>query len=155
MESNPSRYRPLFLYGEHDLEVDDKRRILVRAEFRTAILEARVEKTLVCRTGRNRVLWLQPDSLYREWLARRQTSLAPGEDEEKFNEAHFAMIDRVNWDAQGRVVIPDRMVRRTNLGKNLTIVGDGDHLAVWNREEWDKRTTSHLENWNDILDRER
>jgi division/cell wall cluster transcriptional repressor MraZ len=155
MELNPSRYRPLFLTGEFDLILDEKNRILVPAECRKEILEAREENTLVCRIGRNRVLWLQPENYYREWLAQRRTSLVPGEDEEKFNEAHYGMIYRLTWDAQGRIVVPEKMIKRTNMGKNLTLVAAGDHMAVWNREDWEQRALAHLDAWNEISDRER
>ncbi|HEY7117429.1 MAG TPA: MraZ N-terminal domain-containing protein, partial [Tepidisphaeraceae bacterium] len=59
MENNPSsRYRPLFLSGEHDALLDEKNRILIPADFRKEITEARSEKDLVCRIGRNRVPWV-------------------------------------------------------------------------------------------------
>ncbi len=155
METSPSRYRPLFLIGEYDAILDDKNRILVPADFRKEVLEAREEKTLVCRIGRNRVAWLYPENYYRELIAQRRMSLMPGEDEEKFNEAYYGMIYRLNWDTQGRVVVPEKIIKRTNLGKNLTLVGAGDHLAVWNRDDWERRAQTLLETMDEISDRER
>ena len=155
METTPSRYRPLFLIGEYDAILDDKNRILVPADFRKEVLEAREEKTLVCRIGRNRVAWLYPENYYRELIAQRRMSLMPGEDEEKFNEAYYGMIYRLSWDAQGRVVMPEKIIKRTNLGKNLTLVGAGDHLAVWNRDTWERRAQTLLETMDEISDRER
>jgi MraZ protein len=155
METTPSRYRPLFLIGEYDAILDDKNRILVPADFRKEVLEAREEKTLVCRIGRNRVAWLYPENYYRELIAQRRMSLMPGEDEEKFNEAYYGMIYRLSWDAQGRVVMPEKIIKRTNLGKNLTQVGAGDHLAFWNRDTWERRAQTLLETMDEISDRER
>ncbi|MDB5323491.1 MAG: cell division protein MraZ [Phycisphaerales bacterium] len=155
METTPSRYRPLFLIGEYDAILDDKNRILVPADFRKEVLEAREEKTLVCRIGRNRVAWLYPENYYRELIAQRRMSLMPGEDEEKFNEAYYGMIYRLSWDAQGRVVVPEKIIKRTNLEKNLTLVGAGDHLAVWNRDDWERRAQTLLETMDEISDRER
>jgi MraZ protein len=155
METIPSRYRPLFLTGEYDAILDDKNRILVPADFRKEVLEAREEKTLICRIGRNRVAWLYPENYYRELIAQRRMSLMPGEDEEKFNEAYYGMIYRLNWDTQGRVVVPEKIIKRTNLEKNLTLVGAGDHLAVWNRDDWERRAQTLLETMDEISDRER
>jgi len=156
MENNPSsRYRPLFLSGEYDALLDEKNRILVPADFRKEITEAREEKSLVLRIGRNRVAWLYPENYYRELIAQRRQSLMPGEDEEKFNEAYYGMIYRLSWDAQGRIVVPEKIIKRTNMGRSLTLVGAGDHLAIWNRDDWERRAQTLLDTMDEISDRER
>lgn len=155
MEENPRSYRPLFLFGEYDSVLDDKNRLLIPADFRKEILEAREEKSLICRIARNRVAWFYPENYYRELIAQRRTSFSPGEDEEKFNDAYYGMIDRLNWDSQGRIVLNERIIRRTNLGKSLTLVGAGDHLVLWNREAWEARAQLLLETMGEISDRER
>jgi MraZ protein len=156
MENNASsRYRPLFLVGEYDALLDEKNRILVPADFRKEITEAREEKSLILRIGRNRVAWLYPENYYRELIAQRRQSLMPGEDEEKFNEAYYGMIYRLSWDAQGRIVVPEKIIKRTNMGRSLTLVGAGDHLAIWNREDWERRALTLLDTMDEISDRER
>jgi len=156
MENNASsRYRALFLSGEYDALLDEKNRILVPADFRKEITEAREEKSLVLRIGRNRVAWLYPENYYRELIAQRRQSLMPGEDEEKFNEAYYGMIYRLSWDAQGRIVVPEKIIKRTNMGRSLTLVGAGDHLAVWNRDDWERRAQTLLDTMDEISDRER
>jgi MraZ protein len=156
MENNPSsRYRPLFLVGEYDALLDEKNRILVPADFRKEITDAREEKSLILRIGRNRVAWLYPENYYRELIAQRRQSLMPGEDEEKFNEAYYGMIFRLSWDAQGRIVVPEKVMKRTNMGRSLTLVGAGDHLAIWNRDEWERRAQTLLDTMDEISDRER
>jgi MraZ protein len=156
MENNPSsRYRPLFLVGEYDALLDEKNRILVPADFRKEITDAREEKSLILRIGRNRVAWLYPENYYRELIAQRRQSLMPGEDEEKFNEAYYGMIFRLSWDAQGRIVVPEKVMKRTNMGRSLTLVGAGDHLAIWNRDDWERRAQTLLDTMDEISDRER
>ena len=156
MENNPgSPYRPLFLSGEYDALLDEKNRILVPADFRKEITDTRDEKNLVLRIGRNRVAWLYPESYYRELIAQRRQSLMPGEDEEKFNEAYYGMIYRLTWDAQGRIVVPEKIIKRTNMGRSLTLVGAGDHLAIWNRDDWERRAQTLLDTMDEISDRER
>ena len=156
MENNSSsRFRPLFLVGEYDALLDEKNRILVPADFRKEITDAREEKSLILRIGRNRVAWLYPENYYRELIAQRRQSLMPGEDEEKFNEAYYGMIFRLSWDAQGRIVVPEKIIKRTNMGRSLTLVGAGDHLAVWNRDDWERRTQTLLDTMDEISDRER
>lgn len=150
-----SDFRTLFLIGEVDAQLDHKNRLLIPAEFRKEIIDARNEKTLICQIGRKRVPWLYPENYFRELIAKRQMSLLPGDDEEAFNELNFGMIFRMAWDAQGRVVLPPKLVERTNLGKSLTIVGAGDHLVLRNREDWDRRAVTLLDSLDQIADREK
>jgi MraZ protein len=155
MEPDPKpSYRPLFLIGEHDISLDDKSRLLVPAEFRKEIGEARDnEKVLICRIGANRNAWLYPENYYRELIARRLATLTPGEDEEAFNEAYYGMVFRLQWDGQGRVLLPEKLIKRTALRKELTIVGSGDHLVIWNRDEWERRAQLRIETMPQITEK--
>ena len=46
-------------------------------------------------------------------------------------------------------MVPEKIIRRTSMGRSLTLVGEGDHLAVWNRDDWENRAQWHLDNWNE------
>ena len=158
METNPKEslsgsFRPLFLIGEFDASIDDKNRLLIPSDFRKEIIDARNEKTLICRIGRKRITWLYPENYYRDLIAKRRTSLTPDDDEEAFNEAYYGMVFRMAWDAQGRVVLPEKLLTRANLGKEVTIVGAGDHLVIRSREDWEKRSEMLLATQDDITDR--
>jgi MraZ protein len=52
---------------------------------------------------------------------------------------HFARASHVEWDKQGRLVIPEKALRRTGLGRDVTMIGVRDHLELWNRSDWDAR----------------
>ncbi len=152
MDNIPSRYRPLFLIDEHDITVDEKSRILVPAEYRREILEARDEKILICRIGRNRVPRLYPENYYRELIAKRRLSLTPGKNDEKFNDSFYSLASKLQWDGQGRIVLSEKIISRARLGKELTIVGSGDHLSIWNRNDWDKRAAETIDTVDDLTD---
>jgi len=51
----------------------------------------------------------------------------------------FALASRVEWDSQGRVVLPEKLLKRAELGKEVTLIGMQDHLELWNRSDWDQR----------------
>ena len=35
-----------------------------------------------------------------------------------------------------RVVLPEPLLRRSNIKRDVTLIGVRDHLELWNREEW-------------------
>ena len=45
----------------------------------------------------------------------------------------------VTIDPQGRVVIPGNLKEYAGLGKNLAVVGAGDHIEIWNLDSWTAR----------------
>jgi MraZ protein len=47
------------------------------------------------------------------------------------------MASRLEWDKQGRVLMPEKTLRRTNVGKDVTLIGVRDHLELWNRGDWE------------------
>ena len=42
----------------------------------------------------------------------------------------------VECDAQGRVVLPEDIMNRANLGREITLVGVQDHLELFTRSRW-------------------
>jgi DNA-binding transcriptional regulator/RsmH inhibitor MraZ len=51
----------------------------------------------------------------------------------------FGMASLVEWDKQWRVLIPDKTLTRTGISKQITLVGAGDHLQLWNRADWESQ----------------
>lgn len=45
----------------------------------------------------------------------------------------------VTIDLQGRIVIPGNLKEYAGLGKNLAVVGAGDHIEIWNLDSWKAR----------------
>jgi len=139
MEPNPNPAKKLFLAGEFEALLDDKNRILVCAAFRNEILEFGYDSSLICRVAKNRVTRLYPTRYYREMIAKREANLVGDEESDKFNDQYYGMVFPLNWDAQGRVGIPEKIIKRALMGRELTLVGTGDHVAIWNRDEWERR----------------
>jgi DNA-binding transcriptional regulator/RsmH inhibitor MraZ len=42
-------------------------------------------------------------------------------------------------DARGRMVIPAKILRSAELGRAVVLVGVGDHIEVWPRDDWRRR----------------
>jgi MraZ protein len=128
-----------FFYGEYFLNLDSKNRLLIPSEIRRLIRpEVNGEAFFV--TQRGPVPWLYPERYY-EQLVRLQIkpAVSPNEDLLAFAQLRFALASRVEWDFQGRIVLPEKLVKRAALGKEVTLLGMQDHLEIWNRTEWDAR----------------
>ena len=43
----------------------------------------------------------------------------------------------IEFDSQGRFIIPERMKKYAHIDKNITIIGAGDHIEIWSKEVWE------------------
>lgn len=126
------------LFGEYELTVDDKNRLLIPADIRRSVPPEFGEAFFLV-VGSNRVPWMYPERYYEELAMREPAEMSPGEDSLAFDQLHFAMASKMPWDKQGRVLVPDKVLKRSSIGKDVTLIGARDHLELWNRADWEAR----------------
>jgi MraZ protein len=127
------------LYGQYDLTVDKKNRLVIPAEVRRALDAERDGEAFFVVIGVNHKIWLYPERGYETLVSKLASQMSPGEDKLAFNQMHFSMANRVEWDEQGRMLIPETGRRRTDLSTEITMIGVLDHLELWNRKDWESR----------------
>jgi MraZ protein len=125
--------RPLF--GNYELTLDEKNRLLVPSEIRKAWNPEDAE-SLVIVPGVNRKLWLYTEKFYEVMAAKMESELAPEEDKVLSDQLNFGTAQRVEMDKAGRVLIPEKLVKKGQLQREVTVVGMRDHVEIWNRSEW-------------------
>ena len=70
--------------------------------------------------------------------------LSPNEDLLAFDQFHFAMTSLLEMDKQARVLLPDKILQRTGIGREISMIGVRDHLEIWNRADWETRIAELL-----------
>lgn len=148
MEQTPIRHAILF--GEYELTIDDKNRMLVPAEIRKALIPERDGDAFFMVVGRNQVPWLYPARFYELLVSQAPAELTPEEDLLAFDQMNFALAARLEWDKQGRVLIPDKTLRRTGLDREVSLIGVRDHLELWSRPAWEARREELIRRSGDI-----
>jgi MraZ protein len=129
----------VLLFGSYDLTIDDKNRVLIPSEIRKAIVPERDGEAFFLIVGINRRPWFYPERYYEELVFQQKPEITPGEDALAFDQMNFGMANKIPWDKQGRLVMPDKMLKRTEINKEVTLVGSRDHLELWNRADWAAR----------------
>ena len=124
------------LYGQHELTIDSKHRILVPADVRKCLVPERDGAAFFILTGDNGRIWLYPEKIYEAMGADIRRSFSPGEDQLDFYHSHYSLADRLEWDNQGRILLPEMLLRETETGKDVILTGAFDHLEIWNKEQW-------------------
>jgi len=126
------------LYGEYELTIDDKGRMLVPAEVRKSLDPERDGESFFLIVSGDGRPWMYAVKAYESMVSRLESQLSPTEDRLAFDRMNFGMTAKVEPDKQGRIVLPEKTLKRTNIGRDVTLVGARDHLELWNRSDWEE-----------------
>jgi MraZ protein len=141
------------LYGNYEVVIDAKNRMLIPSEIRKAIDPINDGEAFFLVPRADGRIWLYPDRYYRTLAQQRVREIAPGEDLQRFNRVHFGLVSRVEWDNQGRVLLPEKEIRRAALNREVTLIGADDHIEIWSRAAWAAEEPELLRQQKDIDER--
>jgi MraZ protein len=121
--------------GNHTAKIDDKGRLKIPNAFRTLIERTHgAELFVTSLTGEDVQIYPMPVWLALEERLGRMPSTHP---------SRLRFFDRVNYfgqtaeiDAQGRVVLPTRLRESAGMAGDVDVLGQYDHLDVWNHERF-------------------
>ena len=117
------------LLGTHSYQLDPKGRISLPGRFREALADG-AYLTL----GQDGCLFCFPRA---EWEDRSsEVRAAPLSDTEgrAYARMFFGNAESVDLDAQGRLVVPQRLRQQVDIGKEVVVVGVQDRMEIWDRE---------------------
>jgi MraZ protein len=121
--------------GSHSAKIDDKGRLKIPNAFRTLVADQRAGGLFVTSlSGESVLVYPMAAWLALEERLARVASITP---------ARGRFLDRVNYygqvgefDAQGRVVIPPRLRESAGMTGEVDVLGQFDHLEIWNHERF-------------------
>ncbi|MFW6146584.1 MAG: division/cell wall cluster transcriptional repressor MraZ [Planctomycetota bacterium] len=136
--------------GEFDQMLDEKRRLAVPAALRDQIDPQTDGEGFFLVLGSDRHLWLYPDRYYKDLMSSLKRSPLPTRSGRKMS-LLFAMARQLKPDKQGRVVLPDKSLRRADVETEVTLVGHDDHIEIWPRKQWEAFIAEHLPTYGETL----
>lgn len=126
------------LMGHAPATIDDKGRLKVPANFRKVIEEKYGRDCFITSTDGQRAL-VYPMPVWFDFQAR--LAKVPST-----SVAKTKLLERVNYygqassiDAQGRVLVPTVLRNVASITDDVVVIGNQDHLIVWNEGKIQKR----------------
>jgi MraZ protein len=134
----------LLLTGEYQHVVDGKGRVIVSNKLRNQIDADKHGSNFYLVLGANGVLCLYPERYFEQIVL----SVAPGavapDEAVAFERISFALASKIDLDAQGRLLLNDKLRKRAGLKDDITLVGVRDHIELWNSEDWEQYLSDHM-----------
>jgi MraZ protein len=122
------------LIGEYRHVIDDKNRLSLPAKFRKE-----TGRKVVITSGLDSCLFIFTIKSWEnitERLSSSDSSMLSA-DNRSFNRYLLGGAVEIDVDALGRMLIPDYLLKRAQLGRNVVIVGVRGRAEIWAESRWD------------------
>lgn len=119
--------------GEYSHNLDDKGRVAVPAKFR-----ALLKGGAVVTRGLDDCLFLYTKKEWQELASKLAKLPLNKANTRAFARLMLAGAMDVDFDNQGRIMLPEYLRKFAGLNKNLVIAGLYDRLEIWDETAWNK-----------------
>lgn len=140
------------LMGHSPAKVDEKGRLKVPANFRKLIEDKYGSDCFITSTDGERAA-IYPLAVWYDFQNRLakvpSTSVAKTKLLERVN--YFGQVSTI--DAQGRVLVPAVLRSVAGIAEDVVVIGNQDHLIIWNEERIQKRMSEApltAEDWKEL-----
>jgi MraZ protein len=122
----------LFL-GEYDHALDERGRVTLPRKIRQELEEREVVLSRgfdTCIFGFDRESW--------EKEATKQLEAPVTEEKARAIRRYmFAGAEKVEVDKLGRVLLPALLKEYAKIGRDVMVIGAGDHFEIWDKQKWE------------------
>jgi len=134
----------LLLTGEYQHVVDDKGRVLVSNKLRSQIDADEHGSDFYLVLGANGILCLYPQKYFEQIALAVAPGTAAPDEAVAFERMSFALASKIELDAQGRLLLNDKLRKRAGLKDQITLIGVRDHIELWNSDSWEQYLSDHM-----------
>lgn len=121
--------------GTYNVKIASGRRVFIPSQFRTEL-----GQNLIIARWYESCLVLVPDkswnALYKRLTGSQKIIVEPIRDTERFI---LGLAYNLQPDDQGRIIIPENLALYANLGENISFIGLGDRLEIWDQKIWEEK----------------
>lgn len=120
------------LIGEYKHNIDAKGRIIIPNKLR----EKMGDQFIITR-GLDGCLFVYPMQNWKELSSKLQNNLPLGKkDARAISRFFYSAATEVEFDKQGRIVVPNVLREYAQLTKNCRIIGAVERLEIWDENKW-------------------
>ena len=122
--------------GTFEPKLDDKGRVFLPAKIREDMGEQ-----LVLTKGQDRCIYVYPVETFNERAQSIISAPTSSKQVRNWRRVFMASAFQEAPDRQGRISLPAELRSYAGLGRQLTVIGVGDHAEIWNSEAWEEVLT--------------
>lgn len=118
--------------GTHTPRLDEKGRLILPAKFRD-----RLAAGLVMTRGQERCLYVFPMDEFTSATEELRAAPMTNKAVRDYLRVLLSGASDEIPDKQGRITIPPKLREYAGLDREVTVIGQGNHVEIWNTTAWD------------------
>lgn len=132
--------------GEYRHSIDDKGRIIIPSKLRNDL-----GNNFIITKGLDGCLFIYSQN---EWsnIINKYKNLPDTKDKRSFMRIFLSGASICDYDRQGRINIPQALIKYASIDKECVIVGVFDRLEIWSIESWNAYVDDNSSNLSFIAD---
>ncbi|MBI2766020.1 MAG: hypothetical protein HYX53_08940 [Chloroflexi bacterium] len=116
--------------GRADYLLDDKKRVPMPPKYRVSF-----DAPAILTTGEDPCVSVYTQDGFDAAGAEVTARTNNDEDGRRIRRKFFGNAEPVAKDAQGRLLVPQRLIDYAGLGRDVVVVGMDDHFEIWDRDK--------------------
>lgn len=133
--------------GTHNPKLDDKGRIILPAKFRHELAEG-----LVVTRGQEKCLYVFSASEFAELHEKIRQAPVTSKSARDFLRVFLSGASDETPDSQNRITLPMTLREYAGLSKDLTVIGAGNRVEIWDTTAWDSYLAQHEESFSNTTE---
>ena len=133
------------LSGEYRHNLDEKKRLIIPSKIRLEM-----GKSIVITRGLDGCLFGYNEKNWDGIMEKLNTLPFTKRDARNFTRFLTSGATLLEFDKQGRIVIPNYLSNYANLSKEIVIVGVINRIEIWSKEKWEEFMNNNIDSLSDI-----
>lgn len=117
--------------GEYEHSLDAKGRVIVPSKFREAL-----GSVFYITKGLDRNLLVFSTDAWNVFYEKLSKLPMADKNARGFSRLFLSGATECEADKQGRILLPSTLRNYAGITKDVTIIGNGDKIEIWSRENW-------------------
>ena len=133
------------LSGEYRHVLDEKKRLIIPSKIRSEM-----GKTMVITRGLDGCLFGYSEENWNNIMEKLNTLPFTKKDARNFTRFLTSGATLLEFDKQGRIVIPTYLSNYANLLKDIVVIGVIGRIEIWSKEKWEEFMNNNIDSLSDI-----
>jgi len=127
----PTDWGEIMFIGEYNHKIDARGRINIPSKLRENL-----DERFFLTKGLDNCLFLFPEDEWKVFEEKLKTLPLTNRNARAFVRLFFAGASECAIDKQGRINIPNNLLKHSKIEKEVMIIGVGQRIELWSKKEW-------------------
>ncbi len=133
--------------GEYHHSLDDKKRLVLPANFRSSLGES-----FIITRGLEKCLYIYTKSEWQKIVDKLASLPFTKKDARIFARSFFSAAAEGTFDRQGRISITTNQWEYANLIKDCVIIGVNERIEIWSEENWNSFNQEYSDTLEEVAE---